>query len=77
MINFRINVEELSLFYTIGLEVLRCDSELSVSRMCMVNPTYPNLALQIYFSSKVAGVIVEKRQLVPYVCNCGRISVWV
>ena len=58
MINFCANIGELSFSYTIALEVLRCDYESSVSRMCMVNASCPNLALQTCLSSKVVGVVM-------------------
>ena len=58
MINFCVNVGELSFSYTITLEVLRCDRESSVSRMCMDNSTCPNVALQTCLSSTFVGVVM-------------------
>ena len=51
---------ELSLFYTIAIEVLRCEYELSMSIMYTVNLTCPNLVLQTCLSNKVVDVIVGR-----------------
>lgn len=40
MINDYVIVAELSLSYTIALEVLRCDCKSSVSRMCMMHAQF-------------------------------------